>query len=277
MPMSLFVRADTFWRKTAGHWLVTWVALCCSTQACADLADTVLRVKPSIAVVGLYKATNNPRFAMRGTGFVVDAAQGGQGRLLVTNAHVVQQPVDGDPDARWLVQVRDGTRWQARAAHVLEVDAVHDLALLRLDGGPVAALTVGDSTRVREGDALAFMGFPIGGALGFAPVTHRAGVSAITAAALPMAQANQLSGQAVRSLRDAGGFDIFQLDATAYPGNSGGPLFDVASGEVMGVVSMVLLKSTREAALAHPSGISYAVPSRFVREMLQRHALAQAQ
>ena len=61
-------------------------------------------------------------------------------------------------------------------------------------------------------------------------------------------------------------------DGTAYPGNSGGPLFDPDTGEVLGVVSMVLIKSTRESALTHPSGISYAVPSRYVLEMLQRNA-----
>jgi len=76
---------------------------------------------------------------------------------------------------------------------------------------------------------------------------------------------------AIRSLRGEGAFDIFQLDATAYPGNSGGPLFDPVSGEVMGVVNMVLLKSTREAALSQPSGISYAVPSHWVLALLRDH------
>jgi S1-C subfamily serine protease len=63
---------------------------------------------------------------------------------------------------------------------------------------------------------------------------------------------------------------VFQLDATAYPGNSGGPLFDPDSGEVLGVVNMGVIKGTKESALTNPSGISFAVPSKFVAQLLQR-------
>jgi len=100
-------------------------------------------------------------------------------------------------------------------------------------------------------------------------VTHRATVSSITAAALPTPTAGQLNEKAIRSLR-GGPFNIFQLDGTAYPGNSGGPLFDPDTGEVLGVVNMVFLKGTRESALSNPSGISYAIPSKHVIELLQR-------
>jgi len=37
----------------------------------ADLASTIAQVKPAIAIVGTYKATNSPRFNLRGTGFPV--------------------------------------------------------------------------------------------------------------------------------------------------------------------------------------------------------------
>jgi S1-C subfamily serine protease len=65
-------------------------------------------------------------------------------------------------------------------------------------------------------------------------------------------------------------FDIFQLDGTAYPGNSGGPLFDPATGKVLGVLNMVFIKGTRESALTHPSGISYAIPSEHIKQLLLR-------
>jgi len=245
--------------------------------AWADLADTIARVKPSVVIVGSYKATNSPRFALRGSGFVIATGSGGSAggsTLVVSNAHVLPQPAEQDTQAALVVQVRtpDQPDWQMRAASVLEVDRLHDLALLRIDGFGLPGLVVQDSNQVREGQAVAFMGFPIGGALGFSPVTHRGTVSSIAAAALPSATAQQLNPQAIRQLRDgAAGFDIFQLDGTAYPGNSGGPLFDPDSGGLWGVVNMVLLKNVRESALSSPSGISYAIPSRHVLQLLQRH------
>ncbi|MDD3381539.1 MAG: serine protease, partial [Rugosibacter sp.] len=56
--------------------------------------------------------------------------------------------------------------------------------------------------------------------------------------------------------------------ATAYPGNSGGPLFDPDTGEVIGILNMVFVKSTKESALEKPSGISYAIPARYLDELL---------
>lgn len=234
-------------------------------QALAGLPETILKLKPSVVLIGTYKATDSPRFQLRGTGFIV-----GNGQLVVTNAHVLPQASTGDAPAL-VVQVRQASgEWQMRPASRLESSPTYDLALLRMEGPPAPALRLGDSTAVREGDNLAFMGFPIGGVLGFSPVTHRATVSSITPAALPSPTAGRLSEMAIRGLRD-GTFNIFQLDATAYPGNSGGPLFDPETGEVVGVLNMVLIKGTRESALSQPSGISYAIPGAYVLEMLDRH------
>lgn len=245
-------------------------ALFCGASK-ADLPDTIAKLKPAVVIVGTYKATNSPRFALRGTGFVV--GQGGEriSNLIVTNAHVLEQPAEADVDASLVVQVRTGPdELQMRAAVVLEVDKVHDLSLLRFEGPAVSALSMGDSDAVQEGQAIAFTGFPIGGALGFSPVTHRGMISSIAAAALPTPTAHGLNAKTIRGLR-AGSFNVFQLDGTAYPGNSGGPLFDPDTGAVLGVVNMVFIKGTRESALSAPSGISYAIPSKFIVDLLQRH------
>lgn len=254
----------SLWLRVLGLWVI---ALTWNLSAWAGLPDTVLRVKPSVVLVGTFKSTESPRFQLRGAGFLVAG-----GDLVVTNAHVLPSGSAGSSEtASLVVQVRGGAGdWQMRAASVLEVDAARDLALMRIEGQPGPSLKIGDSRRVREGDSLAFMGFPIGGVLGFSHVTHRATVSSITSAALPSPSAERLKEQAIRSLR-SGTFDIFQLDATAYPGNSGGPLFDPDTGDVVGVMNMVLIKGTRESALSQPSGISYAVPSRHVQELVDRH------
>jgi serine protease Do len=161
-----------------------------------------------------------------------------------------------------------GSATAGRGATLLGRDREHDLALLRIDGPPLPALPLADEPRTREGAAVAIIGFPIGGALGFTPVTHRGIVSSITAIALPAPGAQSLNSQAINRLRQ-GSFDIYQLDATAYPGNSGGPVLELESGKVIAVINMVLVKGSKETAISHPSGISYAIPVRFVNDLLK--------
>ena len=42
----------------------------------------------------------------------------------------------------------------------------------------------------------------------------------------------------------------------------------IDSGRVLGVINMVLVKNSKESVLSSPSGISYAIPVRFVRALL---------
>ena len=59
------------------------------------------------------------------------------------------------------------------------------------------------------------------------------------------------------------------LDATAYPGNSGSPVYDPESGDVLGIINMVFVKGTKETALTQPSGVTYAIPASHLRELLK--------
>ncbi len=45
-------------------------------------------------------------------------------------------------------------------------------------------------------------------------------------------------------------------------------MLDAETGEVVGVINMVLVKSTKESALSQPTGISYAIPARFIDELI---------
>jgi S1-C subfamily serine protease len=146
-------------------------------------------------------------------------------------------------------------------------DPERDLALLRLPGAPLPALAVRDSAAVREGEQYLLTGFPIGSVLGLFAVTHRAMIAAVTPIAIPVGDTRKLDVQMLRRLQ-AGAFPIFQLDATAYPGNSGSPLYDPDNGEVVGVLNMVFVKGTKESALSQPSGISYAIPSRHLQALI---------
>ena len=258
-------------RRWQHLWSLAVLAALASAASVASAADglpgLIAKIRPSVLVIGFYRETQSPRFAFKGTGFVV-----GDGNLLITNAHVVESE-GGDPSGRVLmVQSREGNgSLRPRGGEIVEVDKAHDLALVRFDGPPMQALELAKPGTVREGSAVALMGFPMGGALGFAPVTHRGIVSAITPVALPSPTARQLDGPTISRLRQ-GAFDMLQLDATAYPGNSGGPLFDAETGAIVGVLSMATLKGTRESALTNPSGISYAIPIEHVEPLIARNA-----
>ena len=248
-------------------WALCAIALLGPRHALAGLEELIASAKPSVVAVGVFNATSSPRFGFRGSGFVV-----GQGNLVVTNAHVLPDvipPGGSDGSLAVLVPIPGGSESaQVRSASLLGLDREHDLALLRIGGAPLPPLLLAEPGRAREGAAVAIIGFPIGGALGFTPVTHRGIVSSITGIALPAPTSQSLNAQAVNRLRQ-GSFDIYQLDATAYPGNSGGPVLDVESGKVIAVINMVLVKGSKETAISHPSGISYAIPVRFVAELLK--------
>jgi len=234
------------------------------TAAQADLPSLIDRIKPSIVAIGSYKKTQSPPFVFRGTGFVV-----GNGNLIATNAHVLPKtsnPVD--PVLAVLIRSK-GSEGEIRFAKVMQRHGERDLAVIRVDGPPLSPLEIGDSSRVREGQPVAFTGFPIGGVLGYSPVTHRGIVAAITPIGIPGGNANQLNAQLIQQLK-RGAFDVFQLDATAYPGNSGSPVFDTEHGTVVGVINMVFVKGSKEAALTAPSGITYAIPANELRRLLDR-------
>ena len=238
----------------------------------ADMVAAIERIKQSVVIVGTYNETESPRFRLRGSGFVV-----GNGNWAITNAHVLPHKQDAisvpqnEVGTRLVVQIRapSGALSQ-RQATILDIDPTHDLALLRFEGAAAPMLKVQSGPGPKEGQTVGLMGFPIGGALGFAPVTHRGMIASITTAALPSATGQQLDARTARTLRD-NNFEVFQLDATAYPGNSGGPLFDVDSAEVLGVINMVFVKGTRESALTAPSGITYAIPAKFVSLILKKN------
>lgn len=234
--------------------------------AAADLVPRVAAARRSVCAVGTYSALDNPRFTYRGTGFAV-----GDGTLVATCHHVLP-PTDASGQRRLIVQLpgNDGLA-EHRDAAVVASDRQHDLALLRIAPPALPALGVAEAGAAREGLEVFFIGFPIGGVLGFAPVTHRGIVSSLVASIAPPPAARGLSAAAVRQARD-GAFVLIQLDAVAYPGNSGGPLIDATTGLVVGVVNMVLLKGTRESALSAPSGISYAVPSRYLLPLVRENS-----
>ena len=232
-----------------------------------DLPDTVESIKRAIVAVGTLQPDRAPPVIFRGTGFVV-----ADGTHVVTNAHVLPHALDIREKEKIVVFSGKGDEAEALDAKAIAVDTEHDLALLKISGPPRPAVRFGDSSLAREGDSLAFTGFPIGVVLGYYPATHRATLSAITPIVIPAAHSEQLSAESIRRLRTP--FTVFQLDATAYPGNSGSPLYRPESGKVVGIVNMVFVKSTKEHILSDPSGIAYAIPGDYIVSLIRKAGLS---
>lgn len=252
------------------YFLALWhLSLCLVVGAqAADFPDLLERVRPAVVGVGTAYPTRvplggKPANELRGTGFVID-----DGLTVVTNHHVVPEKLDSERQQIIAVFSGRGDQSQIRVATLLARDPEHDLALLRLEGSPLPALTLARSPEVREGEAIAFTGFPIGAVLGLYPVTHRGIVSAITPMARAVNNARQINPAQLRRLREP--YDVLQLDAIAYPGNSGSPVYRPDNGEVVGVINSVFVKESREAVLERPSGISYAIPVEHVHGLLRQ-------
>lgn len=247
--------------------LCTVLAAAVFLAACPALADnlprTIEKIKLSVVGIGTLEQTRRPPIAFRGTGFVV-----GDGLHVITNAHVIPPLLAVEKKETLGILVGQGEAARFREAKQIAVDADHDLALLEIQGTPLTPVKFSDSGKLREGENVAFTGFPIGTVLGLYPVTHRGMVSAITPIVIPAPTTRTLDAKLVNRMRTP--YTVYQLDGTAYPGNSGSPVYDPETGAVIGVINMVFVKGLKENAISHPSGITYAIPSWYVRELLQR-------
>jgi len=230
-----------------------------SAQA-QNLADTIEKIKPSIVAIGTFQKTRRPPSIFRGTGFIV-----ADGLHVVTNAHVLQEKIDTEKKETLTIFSGKSDRIEIREATKLVEDLDHDLVILKISGRPLTALTIGDSSRMREGETYAFTGFPIGMVLGLNAVTM---ISAVTPVVIPQLSGQQLDKKVL--IRLTAPYDVFQLDATAYPGNSGSPLYQLDSGQVVGIINKVFIQETKETVLQKPSGISYAIPINHLQELLKK-------
>lgn len=231
--------------------------------SCHSITNVVAKVKPSVVGVGLYDALGAQTHQLRGTGFVF-----GDGTLVATNYHVVSQDFDPQKVQYHIVFSGTGRNPKIHKVEIIAKDREHDLAILKLPAA-LTPLSLADQKYVDDGTEVLLTGFPIGAILGLYPATHRGIIAATTPDVIPTSHSSQLSINMLERLEKK--FMIYQLDITAYPGNSGSPLYDAQSGEVIGILNKVFVKESKETVLEKPSGISYAIPVKYLIELVNRN------
>jgi serine protease Do len=154
-----------------------------------------------------------------GSGFIIS-----KDGYILTNAHVVA----GSDE----VTVRLADAKREFKAKVVGVDKRTDVALLKVDAKDLPVATLGDSSKLEAGDWVAAIGSPFGFA------------NTITAGIVSAKE---------RSLPDEMYVPFIQTDVAVNPGNSGGPLLNLA-GEVVGVNSMIY------SGTGGYMGVSFAIP-----------------
>lgn len=254
------------------RYLIPVVLLCLALPVAAiaaessKLPDIIEKIKPAIVAVGTFQKTRRPPAIFRATGFVIT-----DGLHIVTNAHVLPEKLDTERKEILAIFTGKANAIDLREATKIAEDRDHDLVLLKIGGPPLPAMPLGDSDKVREGETYAFTGFPIGMVLGLNAVTHRGIISSITPVVIP-----QLSGQFLEKKvlsRLIAPYDVFQLDATAYPGNSGSPLYNPETGQVIAIINKVFIQESKETVIQKPSGISYAIPIKHLLGLLKKARL----
>lgn len=233
-----------------------------SAFARTDFVSVVERIKPSVVGIGVHTPTSRPQNIIRGSGFVI-----GDGHYVVTNEHVLPKVLDKKLLQKMAVFIGSGKNAKVREAEIVATSSLYDLAVLKVSGSALPAMTLDKGNVYPDGSMIAFTGFPIGSVLGLYPVTHRGFIASYTPTVVPAASSKQISIQMLKRMKKP--YFAYQLDATAYPGNSGSAMYDVDTGNVVGIINKVFVQSTKEGAISQPSGITYAIPVEYLHQVLR--------
>ena len=198
-------------------------------RAITDLAErvtpSVVNLSPSSGPGRLQGRIPNPRGT--GSGVVIDATG-----YIVTNHHVV-----GDAE-EVLVRFSDETKL---IGQVVGKDPETDLALVKVSTDrALSTARLGDSDTVRVGHWALAVGNPFG-----LDRTVTLGV---------------VSGIGRDDIRLSKYENFIQTDSSIFPGNSGGPLFNLR-GEVIGI---------NTAVMNSVQGIGFAIPSNMVKQVVDQ-------
>lgn len=156
---------------------------------------------------------------------------------ILTNNHVV----DGADKVE--VTLNDRRSFTAR---VVGADPPSDIAVLKIDGGGLPTVPLGDSNKVEVGDVVLAVGNPLG-------VGQTITMGIISA-----------KGRSTRASSGSGSYeDFLQTDAAINRGNSGGALVNL-KGELIGIPSQILSQTGANI------GIGFAIPTAMARNVMDQ-------
>ena len=256
--------------------LLVIIFVFCCLVTCSSLAhqsdneqfvNSVAKLKPSVVGVGVYSPLATVSQQLHGTGFVV-----GDGSYIITNDHVISIDLDKNIKSTPVVFVPKGRQVRTISIEAIYRDATNDIALLKIADKLTPVNLTQAATEIADGTAIGITGFPIGAVLGLFPATHSGFVAAITPNIIPAQNSNQLSEQFLNRINDP--LLVYQLDIVAYPGNSGSPVYVANTGDVFAVVNKVFVQDTRESAISAPSGITYAIPIKYVYALAAKNGVS---
>lgn|GEM_PF-6300569 len=211
--------------------------------AVQEAARSVVRIRvktntslkrPALLKDGVgYLAVLKEETSLAGSGFLIDSSG-----TVVTNAHVAAPYGNA---AEITIETIEGESFPAK---VVGVDGTCDLAVLKMEGGHVPALSWGDSERVQLGEEVWALGNPLNIGLSLT----RGNISSVVRAPVGM---NQVES-------------FLHTDAFSTHGNSGGPLVSV-QGLVLGVSDM---------GYSGFKAQGYSIPSSMARLVVERLLVA---
>lgn len=194
--------------------------------------DPMRELFPNLRIPQVCQKGTEKREVGAGSGFFVDSSG-----LIATNKHVVS-----DTDASYDVVLSSG---KTLSATVVARDAVHDLALLRVEAGKYPSLVLGDSDKLAVGRTV----IAIGNALG--EFSNSVSVGIISGLSRTITAQDGARSEELRSL--------IQTDAAINPGNSGGPLISL-DGKVIGI---------NTAVASGAENIGFALPINILKKDIQ--------
>ena len=160
---------------------------------------------------------------------------------IITNAHVVNGASEIKvvlPDKREFV------------AELIGIDAVHDVARLRIQGNNLPYAKLGNSDELIIGEWSIAVGNPHGMLMNDSKPSVTVGVISALGRNFSVPEDKQ-------EFRN-----MIQTDAAINPGNSGGPLVNI-KGEVIGINTFIFSESRSN------SGVGFAIPINYVKQIVE--------